>query len=378
VAFFSHGVGGSDALSYQIVAAGIVRAWDAGGVRWLTADELGNAYKVALPCHVYAAVMRIVDNTEALAPTAVAAFVACLTCLVTYRFALMLGATERAAQWLLATMLFGPAFLYYTSDCYKDGINAFLTVSAVALATANARRFSVLRLMSLGACLFALWFVRPYMVALCSIPLAVGVLGVGRVSLKRLPLILLVAALFGVAGASVLADTEQLSNTISTQFEVGTAAGSREYNALGGSGVVFDDGGKAWGALHWKLLYTLLAPFPWSGGSIGMQIGKLETVLFYAILLGAWRSTRALARTSPSTLVPLLSFAVPTTIAYALTMSNVGLIVRQRLPVVMVLAVLASLSWFREGASVGRASPTRSRRRARVLRGAVGEEPASA
>jgi hypothetical protein len=43
--------------------------------------------------------------------------------------------------------------------------------------------------------------------------------------------------------------------------------------------------------------------------------------------------------------VSLLVFIVPCTVAYAMTMANMGLMLRQRLPIVTMVALLATLSW---------------------------------
>jgi hypothetical protein len=40
-----------------------------------------------------------------------------------------------------------------------------------------------------------------------------------------------------------------------------------------------------------------------------------------------------------------VSFLVPTTVMYATIMTNIGLIVRERMAIVMVASVLAMLSW---------------------------------
>jgi hypothetical membrane protein len=50
-----------------------------------------------------------------------------------------------------------------------------------------------------------------------------------------------------------------------------------------------------------------------------------------------------LAKTRKAELVILLSFIIPTTLAYAAAFSNIGLTVRERLGVVMVCALMAAM-----------------------------------
>ena len=56
-------------------------------------------------------------------------------------------------------------------------------------------------------------------------------------------------------------------------------------------------------------------------------------------------SARRLWRENKGLLVAFLSFLVPLTLAYATGMSNMGLILRQRMPIILIGALLATLSW---------------------------------
>jgi hypothetical protein len=103
---------------------------------------------------------------------------------------------------------------------------------------------------------------------------------------------------------------------------------------------VFDDGGSPFGALGPKIAYTLFAPFPWSAGSIGFQLGKLDSVIWYFFI---YRAIRAMRQINLQLVLMLLTFLIPSTLSYAMSMSNVGLIVRQRLVIVVATAFLAML-----------------------------------
>jgi hypothetical protein len=137
----------------------------------------------------------------------------------------------------------------------------------------------------------------------------------------------------------------RVSNYADETFYRGTNEVVRGQNAGGGSGVVFDDGGNPWGSLGPKLLYTILSPFPWETGSLGLQIGKLDVAIWYYVLYRAWVATRRLRKTELRTIVMFLTFIVPTTVMYATGFANIGLNLRQRLPIVFVTALLSMLSW---------------------------------
>jgi hypothetical protein len=57
------------------------------------------------------------------------------------------------------------------------------------------------------------------------------------------------------------------------------------------------------------------------------------------------RSSARLWRLDRSIFFMFLVFLVPLTIAYATTMANIGLILRQRFPIVFIGAMLGMLSW---------------------------------
>src|SRR6185503_11111871 len=113
----------------------------------------------------------------------------------------------------------------------------------------------------------------------------------------------------------------------------------RTFNARGGSGVIFDDGGSPFGALWLKLIYTMFSPFPWGSGSMGFHIGKIDVFIIYFFVLRVW----AVIRTKELRLIVLMvmTFALPCTVMYATSLANVGLIVRQRLVVIAALTFLA-------------------------------------
>ncbi|WP_432862889.1 hypothetical protein [Microbispora rosea] len=341
---------GGDNLVYEVWAREIVASWKSTGFHVVTAQENPALAGVSFPCHVFAAVMYLCGGPAPLACTAVVAVIACALCVVMYRFARLLGADERAAFLLLAVTAFLPSFLLHTSDTYKDGFNAFLVVASLYLGVSMARRFEVRKVLVLGCLLWALWNVRSYMVFMCLVPLAVSLLGVGRgFSPRRLFALgaLLAGAAFLYYGVIGTAAVEAMMH----QLDDGQSDAVRQANGDGGSGVSFDDGGNAWNALGLKLLYTVFSPFPWAQGSLALQLGKIDVLVSYFLLFAAVRGTPILWRADRRVLLVLLFFIVPSTIVYATTMANVGLIFRQRMPIVMVAGLLAAVRWTRNPAA---------------------------
>ncbi|MFI7642195.1 hypothetical protein [Nonomuraea sp. NPDC049400] len=337
---------GGDNLAYEAKAMQIANHWRFEGVSFVTSDEIASLRSVAVPCNVFALIIYLCGGPAPLACTAVVALLACALCVVIYRFARLMGADERAAFRLMLLTAFMPAFLVHTSDMYKDGFNAFLVVSCVGIAASLAKGFRMSRLLLAAPFLWCLWYVRPYMVFMCAIPLLFGVMisrsNVSTRKLFTLSALLAVAMLFS---SGVLDDTPL--DQMQQQLDNGQSEVVRRANADGGSGVTFDDGGSSWSALGTKLVYTVLSPFLWTQGSLALQLSKIDMVIWYFLLFYAARGVSRLWHRSRRTLLVLLLFIVPGTIAYATTMANIGLIFRQRIPIVLVTSVLSAVAWSR-------------------------------
>lgn len=342
VQFFSHAVGG-DAFLYEEFAQYIVDYWRHYGFSYITLDKIPAVGRTSLPPNLFALIVWANGGPSTIGCTALTALVACLTLLNFYKLAVEMGADPKIAQRVTLVLFFSPSFLMYTSDMYKDGLVWFFTLGAVGSAFRLSRKFSVLHLVIGVVSIFAVWFVRFYLVFVCIAPLVVGLLGIGGRSVLR-PLF------FSIVAAAVLGGIASYSNVIEDATKTANdtleiAHSTRWWNSRGGSGVVFDDGGKASRMLYMKVLYTLLSPFPWTTGSIGLHIGKIDTGIWYYFMYRAIISARRLWRENKGLLVAFLSFLVPLTLAYATGMSNMGLILRQRMPIILIGALLATLSW---------------------------------
>jgi hypothetical protein len=337
--FFSHEAG-SDADGYEGYAQIIAALWQHKGIHFVTPDEFPDRGPTVLPSNMFALAIYANGGPTELGCTAIVAFAAALTVVNIYALAIQFGATQRSATLIASLLYFDPVFFHYTSDTFKDGIVICLTIGALASAIRLTFKFSTLHAAVGALCLLGLWYVRFYLVFVTVAPLLVGLVGFGSKSAKR-PLMALLVMLAAMALLVSFTDVLQLaSERASETFQHATSADTRQQNAGGGSGVEFDDGGSAYGALGPKLIYTLFSPFPWSSGSLGFHLGKIDSLLWYFLIYRA-------ARTAPSIdrrlLLMLLTFLVPCTVMYAMSMANVGLIVRQRLVIVGATAIIAAL-----------------------------------
>jgi hypothetical protein len=343
--FFSHGQAGGDSVAYEIWSSTIADHWRRHGIEFVTESMMPEIGQTALICNLFALVNYLNDGPTAFGYTALAAMVGCLTALEIFRSSREFGASRRGAYLAMIAVLFSPAFVFHTSDCYKDGFVAFFTVLSFTGSMRISRKFSVTQLLLLLVWLACLWFVRFYMVAMCLVPILVGVLGMKSKSpVRKLLSWTGMALIVGIALIAGVMRSSTMSRMIET-YELSHDSNVVAYNAMGGSGVTFDDGGNPFGALGPKLAYTIASPFPWQSGSVGLHLGKIDVFIFYYLIYRAYLAGKRMLVTDREALIQFIAFLVPSTVAYATTMANIGLILRQRMPIVFVTAILAALSW---------------------------------
>jgi hypothetical protein len=357
---FSYGSGG-DCIFYEWCASNFARLWIYRGIEIYTSEqfvEIGNA---ALPINLFALIIYLNGDTTRAGCTAVVAMCSVLACYQIYRLAVDLGADREKAYKTMGVLVFLPGYLYYTADMYKDGIVAFFVLTALTSSFRLSKKFSVANVVLATFALVGLWYVRHYLVFLAVAPLLVGLVGLGKGSIARQ--VVLGAGVIAVfLGAMQGSAFENVATEAQNTFNRASDVNSRQWNQIGGSGVAFDDGGQAFGALHIKIIYTLFSPFPWQGGSFAMQMGKVDTLVWYYMFWRMMKVSRRFWSTDRSLLLMFLVFMIPLTVAYATTMANIGLILRQRIPIVFVGAMLGILSWpARAALPVARVQPGRAR-----------------
>ena len=346
VAFFTTNVARSDSLFYELGAQQIASVWERTGIHYVTQKEMAWLGAASLPSNLFAIIIYINNGVATEGCTAICALSACLTVMNIYFLAKELGVPEKRATLISGLIMFSPAFVFHTSDTYKDGLVIFFTIGSLASSIRLSRRFSLLHAAVGVLCLWALWYVRFYLVFITVLPLFVGMAGLNSKSILRPVLFGLVAFTISFYVANYSEAFGDAYTTATNAFDVGTSTRVRSTNArIAGSGVTFDDNGDIYGAIHIKLLYTLFSPFPWQGGSFGLQLGKFDASIGTYFF---WRSLVAIKKrwaTDRGTLLTLLSFIAPLSFTYALNVANIGLVFRQRMPIVFMIILLGSLSW---------------------------------
>ncbi|MBH1989278.1 MAG: hypothetical protein I8H75_05625 [Myxococcaceae bacterium] len=336
ISFFTHGTGG-DWAQYELSAEEILGYWQLKGVQFVT-NENFNIGSVPLPPNMIALVSYLSGGYSRIGSESIIAFCSCLICFFVYKISCIHDIDRKYSFKMFIFLMFSFTFLYYTSDLYKDAYVVFFVVSIFCLSFSFLQSGSIRSASAAVFCLIALWQVRPYMV-LSSLPVFLWSLVGGKALLKShrivlaLPIILLV-----VSGFPALYSV--LVNEAQTNLEHVQSIGWHSELQAGGSGVDLSRYEGSILAVLLRVTYTLFSPFPWQGGSMGLQIAKFEILIWYYVYYQAWFALRRLRKKDLGLFILFILAVVPITYAYSLSFSNIGLIVRQRLPIVFIISVL--------------------------------------
>lgn len=336
----------TDYYGYEASGNVIARLWQYAGIQYVGGDKIPSLENTSLPSNIFACVVYLNGEPTHLGCTAVVAAAACFVCLNLYLLALLFGAHPKVAFWTVALVGLLPNFLFYTCNTFKDGFVAFFVIGLFGCAARLARKASLTQFALGFVFLGGLWLTRFYLVFVVPAPFLLGFLGLRSRSVLRTALAGLAIAASLVALYTHSSAPETVAGHARSTFELATADNTLKANAEGGSGVSFEGTSPA-AAFFPKLAYTLFSPFPWQSGSMALQVGKVEALVWYYFFYRSVRAAKTMWRERRSDLLMFASLIVPLTVAYALSFSNVGLIVRQRIGIVIVVMLMATLSWGR-------------------------------
>ncbi len=243
----------------------------------------------------------------------------------------------RTAAWLAALW---PSLVLWSSLNLKDGF----AILAILLILRGAQRLS-LRLSLAGSIPLAAGFailsqLRGYLVLLAVVAVALAWL------LARLRAAPLAGGALLLAAALVLPAVGPVGDlALETQLE--SLDRAREQMAQGASAYHGDADVSTTGAavrfLPVGLAYFLLAPAPWQVLNTRQLLTLPEMLVWYALLPMVGLGALAALRQRFAAALPVFTFAVLTTLSYALVEGNLGTAYRHRAQVLVLLLVFAAV-----------------------------------
>jgi len=304
--------------------------------------------------------------------------VGAVTPLLGYALARGFGAAARGARWTAFLIAFFPSLVLWSTLNLHDVDAYFMILIAFLITMRLQADLRWWHIVAVGLSICAMYLLRIFSDSALLIAVVSGLL-VSRVRVPRSIAVRMAGAAAGaivvsIAGALVFPRVGQL---IYGRTGLGRLADIRRSLASGArSAVDVDPGLQSLGGvlafLPFALVDFFLRPFPWERGSSLNLLTRPEVVLYYLLLPLVILGIVVTVRKAAMRAIPSLVFLAITGVGYALVISNLGTIYRERDELLIVMftfvgvavdAITTRLLRQRVGASSRPASrPTGGRR----------------
>lgn len=279
------------------------------------------------------------------APAVLNIFFSAWTAIPAYYLAMMVVRENRGVAKLAAGLtVFFPSLILWSVLNIRESPTILTLTCTLYFAVRLQRRATLPNLIGVAAGLFIVALFREYMTFLVGSGIVAGLLmGKSRSPVRAfiagsLAMFVVVYAAQVLGFGSSLSAEPTLSHlqTVRQGFLYGA-------NSAYGAGANVSTAGGAIRFLPTGLTYFLLAPFPWSIGSILQAITLPETLFWYAILpMGLWGAWLGIRHDPRAFTVPLSALIV-VTFAYAMVEANVGTAYRHRAQILPIIFVFCAL-----------------------------------
>lgn len=275
-----------------------------------------------------------------------------------YALAWRLGAGRAARLSAVIAALF-PSLMLWSSLNLKDADVGFLIVVGLVLATQAPGAGWLKRLAGLALNLLivgVLLTLREYAAAALATAVLVALItcsGLTRRVMARVPHPWLtvgapIAALLVLILAAGVSDPK-FGTALFRFFGLGQLAKLRHGFAVGAASATNPDPGIGTLAGALKFLPTglvdfLLRPFPWEPGSAVAVLTRPETVVYYILIVPAVLGILLALRRNAAVALPLVIFLGIEAVGYALVISNLGTVYRERAPLLLILFVFVGVA----------------------------------
>jgi len=329
---------GPDAHTYQIQAARIAAHWSRGyPMPFLPGGKEGYYYVLGA---IYWVFGRSPWGGVALNAVMAGALVPILSDSTCRLFG------RAAARYVPMILLLVPGMIVWPSQLLKEAPFVFLTAVAANCAVRLVDRYSLRPLLVLAVVLPALLWFRAQLGFAVLAGVMVGiVLGRRQLAIGIAGGLLAAALIAGAVAAGVGSSGYQAA--VSTDLQQandvrrGLAVGAR--SGFSGDADI-STSNRALSYLPRGLLVVLLGPFPWQLHGARQLVVIPDITAWWVLLLGLWWGQRAARRRGRSWLV-LVAPAAATAAVLALVLGNYGILVRERVQILVLLAPVMAVGF---------------------------------
>jgi 4-amino-4-deoxy-L-arabinose transferase-like glycosyltransferase len=246
---------------------------------------------------------------------------------------------DRVARWAALFTAFFPQMIFWSCAIYKDPLILLCIATSIYALIRLRERLSpgyLLLFVAATLALMTLRFYVFYMVAFATMGTFLfsqrrGFLS-GLVSQTLVAGAFVAALAFGVRQETIAQQTsyfdlERLQTARAGQTMVGESDFGTEFDVSTPAGAL--------AAIPVGLAYLLFAPFPWAISGVRQLLTLPEMLVWYALMPALVRGLRHSVRHRFREVLPIVTFTLVLTLAYAIFQSNVGAAYRQRTQIVM-------------------------------------------
>jgi hypothetical protein len=290
--------------------------------------------------YVWNALIYTVVGYAPLAPTVANAAIGGFSVVIAHSLARDL-AGPRAARYAALLAAFWPSLVLWSSLNLKDAMAIFAILLLLRGAQRVQRPASLSGVAQLLMGFLVLAQLRDYLVvmAVCAVGFAWLL-----PRLKAAPLTVVAVLLAGALLLPYLGPAQELVE----ENSLGSIDQARRQLAIGGSAYYgqadVSSAGAALRFLPIGLVYFLLAPAPWQLFNARQLLTLPEMLVWYAILPQIAIGLVFAIRERFASALPIVSFALFTTLSYALVESNLGTAYRHRAQVVVLFLIFAAVA----------------------------------
>ena len=281
------------------------------------------------------------------------------TAVLSFALARRLGAGSAARATATLVAIF-PSLVLWSSLNLKDADVDFLILLGLLLALRLQEARQAVDVSTLGVVLLTLLTLRQFACVVLLVAIVVARLASLRPARRTVPFaeslvkvvgpVLLVCVLLLISAAVIPSVGEAIFKAAGPE----RLAHLRHALALGAGSATNPDPGLDTFAgivafLPTGLVDFLLRPFPWERGSLISLLTRPETIAYYVLLVPAIGGIAINLRSNASRALPPLSFLALSAIGYALVLSNLGTIYRERsqlYPILFAFAAVGAGRWW--------------------------------
>lgn len=326
---------GSDALNYDEFGVRLVDIWTGASTgEDVISQRASNIGGPGWGMNYLVGIIYLLAGKNMLAGQFVCAVFGAATAPLVYICSYDIFKSKKVGQIAAYMTALFPAFILWSSQMLKDGLNIFLLVLAMTMVLQMQKQFSFVKVAVLAFSLFGILSLRFYVFYMVAAAVAgsfiIGVESSVKTIVRGFVGILLVGLVLAYLGVLQTASGDLERYGSLERVQLSRLDLSRSANSGFGEDLDVSTPAGALAAMPIGFAYLMFAPFPWEISNLRQLITLPEMLVWWAsiplLVTGLWFTIKNKLRSS----IAILLFTLMLTLAYSVFQGNVGTAYRQR------------------------------------------------